>query len=68
MPKMISVNQMVRDLESMLDSWKLSDWDANFIATVSKQSEGGKDTSQLSDRQLELIDDMHKKHFRTYGE
>lgn len=61
---MPSIKQQLDKIEGLLGTRDISDWEGNFIANVVekvKQSKGN--TSVLSDRQVETIEQIHNKHF-----
>lgn len=60
----ISVHAMVEKLEGLLGTKDISDWEEDFITSISERvgMAGGK-TSGLSEHQVEKIQQLHDKFF-----
>lgn len=61
--KATSVNEMVRRCEGLINTKHVTEWESTFLQSISRQSQGGKDTSRLSEKQLEVLERIHEKHF-----
>lgn len=49
--KQLSIGQMIQKLQDT----KLTDVERDFVRIFAEQSEGGKDTSKLNDKQVEMV-------------
>ncbi len=59
----VSIGNMIKSLSGMLGTSDLTSWQSDFVRSVASQSNCGADTSGLSTKQVELIDDIFHKHF-----
>lgn len=59
----VSVGSMIKQIAGMLGTGDLSTWEQSFVRSVADQSNEGADTSKLSDRQVEIVDSIFRKHF-----
>lgn len=55
---MKSVAQMVAQLEGLLGTADLSEWEQGFVETLVERNGKG-----LSDRQIEIMERIYRKHF-----
>jgi hypothetical protein len=55
---MKSVEQMVAQLEGMLGTKDLSEWERGFVETLVERKGKG-----LSDRQIAIMERLYRKHF-----
>lgn len=60
---MTSLNEMVRRIEGLQGTKDVSEWESNFCGSVARQTQSGKDTSKLSEKQIEIVERIHNKHF-----
>lgn len=60
---MTSVRTMLIQLAGLVDTRDVSDWENGFLKSVLRQSENGARTSPLSEKQLERIEQLWRKHF-----
>lgn len=58
--KSVSIRDMIKALEQLVISKELTEWQDRFVMSVSKYKD---DTSKLSDKQVDIIDDLYHKHF-----
>ena len=56
----VSLTVMIRQLQGLLGKNGTSDFENSFISNVQKFE---KNTTQLSDKQVDIIDQLYKKHF-----
>lgn len=61
---MTSIGTMVTKLEGMRGTRDLSDWEDDFIVSISQRvARAGGKTSGLSEAQVDKIKQIHDKHF-----
>jgi hypothetical protein len=63
MTRIVSLGTKVKQLEGLLDTKDLSDWENNFLHSVSVRTDCGRVTTGLSDKQIERLDELWGKHF-----
>lgn len=61
--KIVSIGKMVKSLLEMIGTGELTTYDQSFIRSAAEQSNQGADTSRLSDKQVEIVDTIFRKHF-----
>jgi hypothetical protein len=61
--RLISLGTKIKQLEGMLDTTDLSGWENNFLHSISVRTDCGRDTSMLSDAQIERLEELWAKHF-----
>jgi hypothetical protein len=54
---------MLLQLEGLLGTEGLNDWETGFVVSVLEKSQHGKVTTILSSKQVEVIDKIWSKHF-----
>lgn len=59
---MKSLGAMIKQLDGLADG-DLSTWEGSFIPSIVTQTRNGEDTSRLSEKQIEIVEKMYKKHF-----
>lgn len=59
---MKSVGAMVKQICG-LSNKDLSEWEKGFVDSIEEKTNGGADTSKLSEKQLEVIQRLYNKHF-----
>lgn len=60
---MASINTMVKRVAGLLDTKDLSDWEASFVRSVVEKTGNGTNTTSLSNRQVEVLENIFNKHF-----
>ena len=60
---MLSTGTKIKKLESLLDTEDITAWEDGFIRNIVKRTRQGAQVEFLTDSQLEVIFDIHKKHF-----
>lgn len=61
---MVSVKTMLAQLEALLDTRELTSWEQGFVTNVTHiTARGGNTTVCLTDKQIETIERIWKKHF-----
>lgn len=59
----VSISTMLRQLAGMVDTKDLSDWENEFLKNVLERSGDGARTSLLTEKQVERVEQLWKKHF-----
>jgi len=59
----LTIWQMLSSLHGMLGTKDLSSWEQDFVRNCYDTVQHNKDTSQLSDKQVEIIHTTFEKHF-----
>ena len=59
---MLSTSQMIDRLAGMVGTKDLSDWETRFVQSLIDRKNSGQVTS-LTERQLEVLERLHGKHF-----
>lgn len=59
----VSIGNMVKSIAGMLGTSDLSAWEQSFVRSIVEQSNQGTDTSKLSEKQVEIVDTIFRKHF-----
>lgn len=62
MAETLSTTTMIRRLEGLLGTKDLSDREAEFVEKLVATSDAGQAT-QLSEKQVAWLSDLHRKHF-----
>lgn len=60
---MTSIGTMIKRIAGLHGTNEVSDWESRFIGSVCHKTEHGKETIGLSDKQVEIIERIHNKHF-----
>lgn len=60
---MTSINTMVKRVQGLLDTHDLNDFEQNFVQSIVMKTRDGKDTSSLTEKQIEVLERLFKKHF-----
>lgn len=60
---MTSLNTMVKRCSGLLDTNDLSDWEADFVASIMERTDDGENTSMLTEKQSDVLERIFKKHF-----
>ena len=60
---MKSIGQKIMQLEGLGGTSAVTDWEADFIESVVEKTDGGKNTTNLTEKQLSVIDRIYGKHF-----
>jgi hypothetical protein len=61
--RIVSTNAMIRSLDGMLGTRDLSEWESGFVSSISDSTLAGKDTSRLTEKQLERLGELYRRHF-----
>lgn len=60
---MKSLGAMIQQLDGLVDTADLSDWENGFVENVVERTGNGKATSMLTERQVDSVETIYKKHF-----
>lgn len=60
---MISVGNMIKQCSGLLGTKEVSEWEDDFLTNVYERTDGGKDTTKLSPKQVSAIERIYKKNF-----
>jgi hypothetical protein len=59
----ISIGSMIKQCSGLIGTKDASEWEQNFIFDISQKTGDGKDTTKLSSRQVDTIENIYKKNF-----
>lgn len=60
---MTTINTMVKRCMGLIDTTDVSDWESDFLQTIAERTRDGDDTSRLTERQIDVLDRIFRKHF-----
>jgi hypothetical protein len=60
--RVVSLGTMIKQLAG-LTLGDLSEWEQQFVENVCNRTRDGHDTTRLSDRQTEIVEQIYRKHF-----
>jgi len=60
---MKSLGQKITQLQGLVGTKDVTEWQSNFIASIGRQSDGGADTQRLTERQVKIIEEIWAIHF-----
>lgn len=60
---MASLNAMVVSCSGMVDTNDLNAWENEFVQSIVEQTDEGKDTRTLTEKQIEVLTRIYRKHF-----
>lgn len=60
---MTSLGTMIKRIEGLCGTKDVTDWETSFIASVVEKTLSGSRTTGLSEKQIEIIERIHNKHF-----
>jgi hypothetical protein len=60
---MTTINTMVKRISGLAGTSDVTDWEDDFINSIVEQSDDGDDTSSLTEKQINVIERIFKKHF-----
>lgn len=59
----VSVGAMIAQIEGLHDTADVTEWENGFIESVVTKTQSGKDTRGLSEKQIETVERIWRKHF-----
>ena len=60
---MTSIGKMIEQLDGLRDTKDISDWENSFITSICDKYFPAKDTRNFSEKQVEIIERIFKKHY-----
>ncbi|MGC4059392.1 MAG: hypothetical protein QM749_00435 [Aquabacterium sp.] len=60
---MTAINTMVKRVAGLTDTRDVSDWENEFIKNIVARTNNGDNTSMLTERQIERLEEIFDKHF-----
>lgn len=60
---MTSIGAMVKRIEGLAGTSDVTKWENDFIESIVGKTDHGRDTSYLTEKQLEIVQRIHNKHF-----
>lgn len=60
---MASLNSMVKRVAGLADTRDVNDFENRFIKSLVEQTEQGDNTSRLTEKQIDVLQRIHDKHF-----
>ena len=60
---MASINNMVKKCAALVDTKDVSDWENRFLKNILQLTQGGDNTSGLSENQVGRLEEIYAKHF-----
>jgi len=60
---MKSIGQMIDQLDGMLGTKDLTQWEDQFLTHITEQTNCGINTGSLSEKQVAIIERIYRKHF-----
>jgi hypothetical protein len=59
----VSVRTMLLQVAGLVDTKDVGDWENGFLKSVLKISEDGARSSRLTEKQIERLEEVWRKHF-----
>jgi hypothetical protein len=59
----ISLGTMIKQIAALAGTKDVSEWEDQFIESVVGFSGNGEDTRAITDKQIAVIERIHRKHF-----
>lgn len=60
---MKSLGQKIAQLEGLIDTRDVSPWESGFLRSIIEKTGAGKNTTALTDRQVEVAERIWARHF-----
>lgn len=60
---MASLNTMVKRVSGLLDTKDLSDWEDDFVRSITERTRDGDDTTALTEKQITCLERIFHRHF-----
>jgi hypothetical protein len=61
--KTISIGSMIRQVSGLVGTKDASEWEAGFIRNIVDKTFDGRDTTMLTSKQVETVENIFSKHF-----
>jgi hypothetical protein len=59
----VSIGTMIRQIEGLHDTGDVTEWENGFIESVVTKTGSGADTRALTEKQIETVERIWRKHF-----
>lgn len=63
----VSIGTMVERIAGLLGTKDISAWEDGFISSVRAKSNNGRDTTRLTEKQVETVERIFTKHYGDAG-
>lgn len=60
---MASLNTQVKHVAGLVGTPDVNPWEETFITSIVRQTENGKDTSSLTEKQVDVLERLYERHF-----
>ena len=60
---MKSINSMVAQIVGLAGTKDVTEWETNFLDSISESTHDGRHVERLTDKQIEIVERIYKKHF-----
>ena len=60
---MTSIGTMIKRIAGLQETPDVTDWENKFISSIDGMTNSGARTDSLTDRQIEIVERIHDKHF-----
>lgn len=60
---MKSIGQMIMQIDGLLGTQNLSEWENEFVENIVERTNHGNRTTGLSPKQVEVVERIYRKHF-----
>lgn len=60
---MASLNTMVQRVAGLADTTDVNDFENKFIASIVEKTQNGKNTTSLTEKQIDVLERLFDKHF-----
>lgn len=60
---MISINNMIKRIAGLVNTKDVNEWEDGFIASIVARTDTGNRVDHLSEKQVEHIVKLYRKHF-----
>lgn len=60
---MTAINTMVKRISGLAGTRDVNEWEDDFIQSIVEQTDDGDDTSSLTEKQINVIERIFRKHF-----
>lgn len=60
---MLSTNSKIKKIIGLQGTKDLTEWEEEFVESIRFKTQGGNLVGNVTEKQLDVIDRIHKKHF-----
>lgn len=61
--RIVSIGTQIKQISGLVDTDDLNEWENKFVIDMDKITHNGSVVGTLSDKQINLIERIYKKHF-----